>query len=135
MTTEHFNLPPPPAGTRELTDHRIGGLNEHLQVLALDPPGPGGASHHYTIGLYTSEREELWQLDFQEGAIPEHGFNGISIEALLAICIDRLRGFQAGPFPSMDGENALYLLQNALRSMQKRTLERIARGVSGQHVK
>jgi len=34
---------------RELTSHRVNGLNESLRVLVLDAPGHGGACHEYII--------------------------------------------------------------------------------------
>lgn len=30
---------------REITDHKLNGLNEALKVIAIDRPGPGGANH------------------------------------------------------------------------------------------
>ncbi len=34
---------------RELTDHKLNGLNDALCVKVLDEPGQGGACHHYQI--------------------------------------------------------------------------------------
>ena len=37
---------------REITDHKLNGLNEALKVIAIDRPGSGGANHKYAIELY-----------------------------------------------------------------------------------
>jgi hypothetical protein len=54
-------------------------------------------------------------------------------EALLAIVIDRLESFQSGPFVSPINAYALSLIRAALKTLQLRTSDRIARGVEGQH--
>ena len=56
-------------------------------------------------------------------------------EALLAIVIDRLRSFQAGPFKCVENELALEKCEDALWQLQERTRARIARGVEGTHQK
>ena len=71
------------------------------------------------------------QIMFQNGPIKEFGVNGLTQEALLAIIIDRLRCFQSGPFACHDNEIALDYCKEALFTLQKRTRERIARGVEG----
>lgn len=35
--------------TRELTGHRVNGVNEVLRVIVLDQPGSGGACHDYVV--------------------------------------------------------------------------------------
>jgi hypothetical protein len=35
--------------TRELTGHRVNGVNEALRVIVLDKPGSGGACHDYVV--------------------------------------------------------------------------------------
>jgi hypothetical protein len=118
---------------REITDHKVNGLNEALQIEVLDEPGAGGACHQYRITLVNpnSSLNRIWEIDFQNGLILEAGFNGISGEALMAIQIDRLRSFQAGPFACRDNAIALTHLETALIWLQKRTRDRIARGVEG----
>ena len=70
-------------------------------------------------------------VNFQNGPIKEIGVNGVTHEALLAIVIDRLRSFQAGPYSCRDNAIALTNLEDALMRLQRRTRERIARGVEG----
>ena len=138
---------------RTLHAHKVNGLNEALHVTALDAPGPGGANHQYMINLpdWTrnpdgSSPHHVWDISFQNGPIykPED-MNGISNEALLAVLIDRMRGFQhlrkdeagefdfasRGKYACKENACALTHLEEALMWLQKRTRDRMARGVEG----
>ena len=128
---------------RELTDHIVEGdsANHQLKVEVLDEPGQGGACYSYNItGFDTgsnvscngSSTEGAWIL-FQNGPIEDVGVNGVTHEALLAVLIDRLRSFQAGPFNCRANAIALTHMEEALMWLQKRTVERIRRGVEGTH--
>ena len=72
---------------------------------------------------------------FQNGPIKENGVNGCHNEDLIAIVIDRLRGFQCGDFACEENANALASLEEALMLLNIRTLGRINRGVEGTNVK
>jgi hypothetical protein len=72
---------------------------------------------------------------FQNGPINEHGVNGISQEALLAVVIDRLRSFQAGPYACRENATALTKCEEALMWLKLRTQRRIDRGVEGTSAK
>lgn len=124
---------------RELTDHKVNGLNEALQIEVLDQPGQGGACHDYLItlnaGTTAPGATNCWRINFQNGPIKEAGYNGISQEALLAIVIDRLRSFQAGQYACKENQVALLDCENALMWLQKRTRDRMARGVEGTNQK
>lgn len=130
---------------REIYDHKVGGLNNDLAIEVHDDPGAGGANHLYGIyGFQTKgnpSADSFMQDDtcvkilFQNGPIAEAGKNGISNEALIAIVIDRMRGFQSGPFACRENALALTKLEEALMWLQKRTRDRIARGVEGTHEK
>lgn len=122
---------------RQITVHKvIGDLNPQLTVEAIDGPGPGGASHEYCISWELGKNHgECVLLEFQQGGIKDVGINGISHEALLAVLVDRLEGFQTGEFACEDNAAALSHLYLALGALQKRTLERIARGVEGKSEK
>jgi hypothetical protein len=115
---------------RELTVHKVNPANDVLRVSALDGPGPGGASHEYEIALPDGSGVRL---SFQNGPINEAGVNGITHEALLAILMDRLEGFQAGPYACEANASALFHLQTAQAELLSRTRERMARGVEGTH--
>ena len=117
---------------RELTSHKVNGLNECLRVLALDGPGPGGASHKYrvepTVGNATG-----CLIEFQNGPLKDAGGipNGLSNETLLAIVEDRLLGFQSGQFACRENALALTKIQEAMHWLHHRTRERLQRGVEG----
>lgn len=157
---------------RTIHDHKVNGLNEAIQILATDAPGPGGANHDY---LLTVDNRALGSPDdvistrimFQNGPINEAGFNGLSNEALLAVLIDRMRGFQhcrtysilvdgveknlpieppvpnaqdtgfdfntRGKYACRENACALTHLEEAMMWLQKRTRDRMARGVEGTH--
>jgi hypothetical protein len=135
---------------RTLTDHIVEGdsANHQLKIEVLDGPGQGGACYLYKISglntvtnvsdpftaLYGAPGEHATVL-FQNGPIHEHGVNGVTHEALLAIVIDRLRSFQAGPFHCPENEGALTHLELALADLQRRTRKRIQRGVEGTNQK
>ncbi len=133
---------------RTLTQHKLNGLNDALEITVLDGPGAGNASHEYNIqwpkqqplvtecfgGVAVQTFPNDITIKFQKGPIQENGVNGISGEALIAILIDRLEGFQSGSFSNEDNAQALLNLQAALAALQKRTKERIARGVEGKSI-
>lgn len=78
-----------------------------------------------------NQKPETLVILFQNGPIPDNGVNGITVEVLLAICADRLRSFQAGPFPSKANACALTHIEEATHWLQQRTIERMRRGVEG----
>lgn len=122
---------------RELTAHAINPANQRLIVLALDGPGPGGASHVYDLGRRVREGGTIYhnlvQLSFQNGPIgpSSDGVNGITHEALLAVLIDRLEGFQAGAYACEENAAALHSLRSALHWLNLRTKRREGAGIEG----
>lgn len=126
---------------RELTNHKVNGLNEALAIVVLDEPGQGNACHRYVVCRpMDAFNQELnspihTEINFQNGPIAEAGVNGISQEALLAIVEDRLLGFQSGQFACRENAIALTKIQEAMMWLQKRTRDRMARGVEGTNQK
>lgn len=131
---------------RELTDHKVNPANDVLAVIATDEAGDGGASHRYVIRGYDASTNPAIRKDlhddatglsilFQNGPIGEVGVNGITHEALLAILCDRMRGFQSGPFANRYNALALTKLEEAQMWLNRRTVERMQRGVEGTHEK
>ena len=119
---------------REITSHKVNGLNEALSIGVLDEPGPGGAHHEYLIealGGAAGEVQNATHIKFQKGPIQEAGVNGISNESLLAIVEDRLKCFQAGQYACRENALALTHLQDAMHWLHHRTRERVQRGVEG----
>lgn len=128
------------AEARELlTSHRLTGLNECIEIAVVDKPGQGNACHEYQIrGIQGPiDRNPVPTIDirFQNGPIQEVGVNGISNEALLAIVEHRLLGFQSGQYSCRENALALTALQESMMWLQKRTRERMARGVEGTNQK
>lgn len=117
---------------RHTTD--TDAINHKLKIRVMDEPGFGGAHSMYDIewidriGYRNHE-----YISFQHGTIKEAGLNGITHEALLAILIDRLECYQAGPYACGHNHEALGALNHALRLLQLRTHERVSRGVEDTH--
>lgn len=129
---------------RKITSHLVNPANDKLEITVRDQPGSGGASHCYKIVGYDASRNpSLDEFDdqhgtatfilFQNGPINEAGMNGITQEALIAICIDRLQCFQAGPYACWENEMALTKLKEAQMWLHERTRDRMARGIEGTH--
>ena len=129
---------------RKLVDHIVPGdsANHQLTILVLDGPGAGGACHRYLIEGFDTESNASIKDEppysgidfvFQNGPIPEVGVNGITHEAVAAILIDRLRSFQADKYACRENAIALTHFEEGLMWLQKRTVNRIRRGVEGTH--
>lgn len=56
---------------RKLTDHKVNGLNEALEIYVLDEPGQGNACHRYliTVNEHAEDNPDTVELHFQEGPI------------------------------------------------------------------
>lgn len=133
---------------REIHDHKVNECNEAIKIEVLDGPGAGGASHLYQVsgfntatnpscpfqGRYGKPSDHSTIL-FQNGPIAEAGTNGITQEVLIAICIDRLRSFQGGPYACRENSLALTKLEEAQHWLHHRTRQRLSRGVEGTHEK
>lgn len=120
---------------RQLIDHIVPGKAANNTVVVLDEPGQGGACHKYGINLLGGASNSGPIVSFQNGPINEVGVNGVQNEELLAIVIDRLRGFQSGQFSCRENAIALTKIEEALMWLKKRTADRVARGVEGTHAK
>jgi len=124
---------------RRLTSHKVNGLNECIEIEVQDERGDGGANHLYQIrgvqGPLDHHPIPTIDIRFQNGPLQEVGANGISNEALLAVVIDRMRGFESGQFACRENALALNKLEEAMMWLQKRTRDRMDRGVEGTHQK
>lgn len=117
---------------RTITDHIANPVNDRITITAMDEPGAGGANHYYAVDVDGSENG--LDINFQNGPIAEAGVNGVTQEVLLAVVIDRLRSFQAGPFACTENAVALAHATCALDALKGRTLARMARGVEGRTI-
>lgn len=122
--------------------------DEHGVKITAGPREAGGASTVYLIShsskslCLTAPLDEAAHgaapaagdvvLNFQTGPIPVVGVNGLTIEMLIAIAIDRLRGFQEGPVKCRQNALALTQFEQGLHWLNDRTSERKARGVEGE---
>lgn len=120
---------------RELTSHKVNGLNDCINIIVLDEPGAGNACHEYRIEPIAQDHPQgainASDIHFQNGPIAEAGVNGLSNEALLAIVEDRLKCFQSGPYSCRENSLALTKIQEAMHWLHHRTRERVSRGVEG----
>lgn len=109
--------------------------NKHVTISVKDEPGQGGACHEYCLSRSDDKDVvpvgEFGHISFQNGPIKEFGVNGCQQEDLIAICIDRLRSFQSGPYPCRENAIALTKLEEALMWLESRTKDRVFRGVEG----
>lgn len=113
---------------RSIETHKVGVLSD-LGLFAIDEPGAGGANHLYVVEH--GDLPSFLAVKFQTGPIVENSPNGVTNEVLLAIVIDRLASFQAGPFACDENQVALVSAQRALDRLLRRTKSRMARGVEG----
>ena len=102
--------------------------NDGVLIAHCEVPG-----HLYAITDATNVTLVQGTLNFQNGPIKEVGVNGIQNEPVIAILIDRLRFLDAA-FPSDFNKNAIMHLEEALKSLQARTANRISRGVEGLNI-
>jgi hypothetical protein len=119
---------------RELPKGALGAVDQALIIRVMDEPGPGGANHVYRVLLPGPGGEPGWsaqEIKFQKGPVKECGVNGLTIESLLVICLDRLMSFQSGPFPDDNNMGAIMSLTDALKYLNNRTADRISREVEG----
>lgn len=127
--------------TREITDHHDGhGLAESITIEAddLDPNG-GMASHRYLVYMRSdpeSEAAMVATIQFQQGPRNVAGSKaGVLDSVLLAIVIDRMRAFNAGPFSTRENSLVMTKCQEALHWLKHRADERAQRGVLGHNTK
>jgi hypothetical protein len=113
----------------------IGNYHRFTEINVGDKPGFGGACHEYYISRVDDEEVGpvggFGHVKFQKGPVQEHGVNGCFQEDLIAICIDRLRSFQAGDFACRENALALTKLEEAMHWLNHRTRDRQDRGVEG----
>lgn len=79
------------------------------------------------------DNEPVLQVKFQSGPIKDYGENGVQIEDVLQVAIDRLR-FVNGLMACRENSVALTHIETALLWLNKRTAERKKQGVEGRHL-
>ena len=112
---------------KTITTHIISKDDRQPSIQTVGEPGVGGAAQSYVIKYpYGGSRDKHVRLDFVSLTRM-----GVTNEALLAIVIDRLEGFQAGEFANEFNKAALPYCRAALGTLKARTRDRMDRGVEG----
>lgn len=74
--------------------------------------------------------EDSYDIKFQDGTIPDNGENGLQIEDALQQCVDRLNKYQS-EVPCRENAVAITHIETAILWLNKRTQDRLSRGVEG----
>lgn len=93
----------------------------------VDLTGIDGSEPPHQFGRFT----QYGFIRFQEGPVREAGVNGTSMEVVLQVVLDRLAGYQRGPYPCIENADALVYIENALATLNLRTERRREQGVEG----
>jgi hypothetical protein len=120
------------------THHDGHGLNDVLEIRAdAHDPDAGGASHVYRVQLYHKDAlVDVATIQFQHGPrASDTQVPGVTEAVLYAILIDRLRGFQSGPFACRENAIQLTKIEECLHWTKARADERARRGVLGKNEK
>lgn len=112
--------------TRELTGHKVDGVPCDLRIEVVDELGSGANQH------YRATDSGVLVADLHFASL---GMLGLTNEALIAIVMDRLRGFQRGELKCSDNAMAINYLKAGLDQLHARALDRVERGVEGTHQK
>ena len=114
------------------THHDGHGLNESIEIIT-DDPDQSGAAHYYHMKI---DGVVVGDVQFQKGPRNEVGSTPGATEAsILAILIDRLRGFQSGPYSCRENAIQLTKLEEVLHWTKARADARAKRGVLGKNIK
>lgn len=136
---------PVPSLRHLLTTHRIGGpfkdINDKLEVSVM-ATDDGSVGSRYQISQTAESQKDsdplAWnpiQIHFQDRPEKVSGVLGATNEALIAILINRLEGFQDGELACQENAEAIIYLWQALRCLHNRTIKRVVSGVEGTHSK
>lgn len=121
-----------------LTELDMPLLTKKYTKIFHEPEYNYNAPNHFIVT--TSEMEEcdcgegycqLAEINFQEGAIKEHGVNGVANEDLINIVIKRLECFQDSEYRCRENVLAITKLEEALHWLRHRTIGREKRNVEG----
>jgi len=121
-----------------IIDHHDGhGLNDEITIHHDDrDPDNGNASHHYFCKLEKTIIADgvVADIHFQHGPRDEPGsIAGVTDAVLLAIVLDRYRGFQSGPYACRENALVITKIEEALHWMKHRADARARRGVLGKN--
>lgn len=118
---------------KQVTNHLLL-LEKPFTITSNQPAKEGLAPTEYIVSYDTGGGYiQSHALNFQDGPIPENGYNGLIDEALTVVLIDRLKHWQAGPYANEANARALLALEESMLWRVSRTLERKSRNVEGTH--
>ena len=120
--------------TKEMVKVEHDLLTERFTKVYREKESSFNAPHLFTVKSAEND-QTLAVIHFQEGAIKEHGINGVMNEDLIHMAIERLQCFQASEFACRENARAITKLEEAILWLRKRTMGRDKRGVLGTHVK
>lgn len=111
----------------KVTSHQVDPTNADIKITATDDQveyliEPSNAGH---MGL------AAMTVNFQRGNPTEAGFNGLTVEALLAITADRIDALNKGEFRCRENSLAITHIEEAMNWLMARSHKRIQRGVYG----
>ena len=118
---------------RTIDEHYDGhGLNESIEIRT-DDPDQSGAAHNYEAWINNTR---VAAVQFQKGPRNVEGStSGMTEAAVLVVLIDRLRGFQAGPYSCRENAIQLTKLEEVLHWTKAHADARARRGVLGHNIK
>lgn len=119
---------------RAIKTHHDGfGLNESIELTAVDEPGPGGANHYYEARI---DGKLVCVVQFQRGPRLEPSSDpGVTDTLLLAIVADRMASLNAGEFSCRENALVRTKVEEAMLWLYHRAKERMQRGVLGVNAK
>lgn len=74
--------------------------------------------------------EDSYDIKFQDGTISDNGKNSLQVEEALQQCVDRLNEYQS-EVPCRENAVAITHIETAILWLNKRTQDRLSRGVEG----
>lgn len=75
--------------------------------------------------------EIVLRIQFQSGSVRDSGVNGVTLEDLIIIVIERLCWFQQSEFQCDQNAKAIGFLESALHALEERTKSRREQGIEG----
>lgn len=95
-----------------------------------------GIGWHWTDEMLEDvekEVKEFVKIKWQDGTIPEVGRNGVQIAEALEVVLQQLKGYQE-KFTCKENAISITKIEEAIMWQEKRTNDRIKRGVEGKHI-
>lgn len=120
---------------RSVKGHAAHPSVDNVNIIAIGRPVPSGVCNRYRVEPIARDHPQgainSCDIHFQDGPVELAGVNGITMESLLAVVIDRLEMFQAGPGRCRENAIAVTKLEEAMHWLHHRTRDRIERRVEG----